>query len=147
MSMINVWVHLVWATKFRKPLLLKCIRKNVFRHMRKNAKEHRIHIDFINGHFDHVHVLVALRADQTIAKTVQLIKGESSRWINMHRLTSETFDWQNGYFAVSVDERNLNQVRNYIRNQETHHFEKTFIEECIAFEKRYNLVLNTDSFD
>lgn len=147
MSMIKVWVHLVWATKFRKPLLAKCIRQNVFRHMRKNANEHAVQIDFINGHFDHVHILVALRPDQSIADTVKLIKGESTHWINEHHLTAERFEWQRKYFAASVSEQNINRVRNYIKNQETHHAEKTFLEECDEFKEKYGLVLEDDLFD
>ncbi len=76
--MLKIWIHLVWATKSRKPLLDKSIRQKVWQHMRSNAQEKQIHVDFINGHVDHVHILLSLNADQTIAKTVQLIKGESS---------------------------------------------------------------------
>jgi REP element-mobilizing transposase RayT len=115
--------------------------------MRNNAKEHNIRIDFINGHFDHVHVLVSLYADQTIAKTVQLIKGESANWINTHRLTAEKFEWQTEYFAVSVSESDINRVRNYIKNQEKHHSGKTFLEECDEFIKRFGFVMMNDSFD
>jgi len=67
--------------------------------MRSNAQEKQIHVDFINGYVDHVHLLISLNADQTIAKTVQLIKGESSFWINKNNLCSEKFEWQGDYFV------------------------------------------------
>jgi REP element-mobilizing transposase RayT len=60
---------------------------------------------------------------------MQLIKGESSFWINQQGLTKEKFQWQTEYFAVSVSESILEKVRNYIRNQESHHSKKSFQEE------------------
>ena len=94
-------------------------------------------IDFINGYSDHCHCLVSLGIDQTIQKVVQLIKGESSFWINKNKLTKEKFEWQDEYFAVSVAESILDKVRAYIANQEEHHRIKTFQEEYEEFIKNY----------
>ena len=79
-----------------------------------------------------------LSALTKIGKVVQLIKGESSFWINKNNLTVEKFHWQDGYFAVSVSESIIEQVRNYIKNQETHHLKKTFSDEYLDFMKKYN---------
>lgn len=78
MPFTKIWLHLVWATKERALLLKKEIRQPLFTHIRNNAKTKGIYIDFINGHLDHVHCLVCLEPDQTVARVVQLIKGESS---------------------------------------------------------------------
>ena len=129
MPFLNVWIHLVWTTKKRNPLLTKRIRPYVFHHIRKNGQKKNIHIDFVNGYNDHVHCLVSLSNNQTISEIVQLIKGESAFWINGSRLCPETFEWQDEYFAVSVDESRVNAVREYIKNQEAHHTTKTFQEE------------------
>lgn len=86
MPFVKTWIHLVWSTKNREPFLTKEVRQKIFVHIRENAKEKGIYIDFINGHIDHVHCLVSLGVNQSIAKTVQLIKGESSFWINKNNL-------------------------------------------------------------
>jgi len=137
MPFIKVWVHLVWATKNRKPLLTSDTRQKIFVHIRENAKTKNIHIDCVNGHADHVHCLVALNQEQTIAKLVQLIKGESSFWINKNSLCKEKFEWQDDYFAVSVSESGVDKVRQYIKNQETHHAKKTFQREYDEFMEKY----------
>jgi type III secretory pathway component EscR len=67
-----------------------------------------------------------LGIDQTIQKVMQLIKGESSFWINKNELTNEKFEWQDEYFAVSVSESMLDKVREYIKKQEEHHSKKHF---------------------
>ncbi|MDN5200597.1 transposase [Fulvivirgaceae bacterium BMA10] len=95
-------------------------------------------MDFVNGYHDHCHCLLSLGIDQTMSKVMQLIKGESSFWINKNNLCKRKFEWQNEYFAVSVSESMLDRVRNYIRNQEEHHRKKTFQEEYAALMKKYH---------
>ena len=141
MPFIKIWIHLVWATKKREPLLTKDIRQLVFKHIRENAVIKNIHVDFVNGHVDHVHCLISLHPEQTISKVVQLIKGESSYWINKNNLCKEHFEWQDEYFAVSVSESSVNKVREYIKNQEEHHSKKTFQEEYDEFMHKYGFVL------
>ena len=141
MPFIKIWIHLVWATKKREPLLTKDIRQLVFKHIRENAVIKNIHVDFVNGHVDHVHCLISLHPEQTISKVVQLIKGESSCWINKNNLCKEHFEWQDEYFAVSVSESSVNKVREYIKNQEEHHSKKTFQEEYDEFMQKYGFVL------
>lgn len=68
---------------------------------------------------------------------MQLIKGESSFWINKNELTKSKFEWQDEYFAVSVSESIIDKVRNYIKNQESHHSKKTFQEEYDEFISKY----------
>jgi putative transposase len=144
MSFVKIWVHLVFATKDREPYLKKEFRDDVFRHIIENCKKNEIFLQAINGYTDHVHGLISLGKDQTIAKIAQLIKGESSFWINKNGLTSEKFSWQDDYFAVSVSESQLPIVVNYIKNQEKHHSKKTFNEEVNEFMTNYGWTLIKD---
>ncbi len=112
--------------------------------MLMNAREKGIFIDFINGYSDHCNCLVSLGVDQTIQKVIQLIKGESSHWINKAGLTTEKFEWQDEYFAVSVSESMLEIVRNYIKNQEEHHSKKTFQDEYDEFITKYGFGRHKD---
>jgi len=138
MPFVKVYIHFVWSTKNKIPFLnSRELRKQLCIHIRENAKEKDIFIDLINGHIDHLHCLVSLGADQTIQKVMQLIKGESSYWINHHVVLQEKFEWQDEYFAVSVSESQLKRVRNYILNQEAHHQIKTFQDEYDEFILKY----------
>ena len=136
MPFVKVWLHFVWSTKNREPFLTDEIRPKVFRHIRENAKAKDIHLDFINGYVDHVHCLISLGTNQTIEKIMNLLKGESSFWINKNQLCRTKFEWQDEYFVVSVSETNLEAVRKYIANQETHHQRRSFDDEFEAFLKR-----------
>ena len=140
MSYVSVYIHCVWSTKQRIPFLnSKELRLKVWNHIRENAKMKGIYIDFISGYSDHCHCLISLGKDQTIQKTIQLIKGESVFWINKNKLTPEKFQWQNEYFAIAVSESVLDKVRNYIKNQEEHHSQKTFQQEYEEFIEKFRL--------
>lgn len=102
------------------------MRQKVWNHIRENAKEKGIYIDYISGYSDHCHCIISLGVDQNIQKIIQLLKGESSYWINKLNLTKEKFEWQNEYFAVSVSESLIDKVRYYVKNQENHHKKKLF---------------------
>ena len=141
MPLLKIWIHLVWSTKNRAPVLTKDIRETIFNHIKENAKQKNIHIDFVNGHNDHVHCLISLNAEQTIAKVVQLLKGESSFWVNRNHLCREKLIWQEEYFAVSVSESGVNRVREYIKNQEEHHRLKTSREEYEEFISKYGFMI------
>jgi REP element-mobilizing transposase RayT len=130
MPFIKVYIHFVWSTKNRFPFLNKIeLREKMWKHIKENGKEKGIFIDFVNGYNDHCHCLVSLKSDQTIQKVIQMIKGESAFWFNNQNFILEKFGWQDEYFAVSVSESMIENVRNYIRNQETHHSKKSFDDE------------------
>ncbi|MDP1816207.1 MAG: IS200/IS605 family transposase [Leadbetterella sp.] len=138
MPFVKVYIHFVWSTKNRIPFLnTKELRILVWNHIRENAKEKGIFVDFVNGYADHCHCLVSLGVDQSILKVMQLIKGESSFWINKHGLTNGKFEWQDEYFAVSVSESVIDKVRDYIKNQEEHHSKKTFQQEYDEFISKF----------
>ncbi len=125
MPFIRVWIHYVWSTKNREPVLTDSIRDLLFDHIKQNARLKNIYLDRINGFYDHVQCLISLGSDQTIEKTAQLIKGESSFWLkNKSGLNAPKLEWQDEYFAVSVSESILGTVRSYIDNQVAHHQKK-----------------------
>ena len=129
MPHVRIWIHLIWSTKNREPLMSKRLRATIFSHIEENAKKKEIYLDCINGIADHVHALILLKSDQTVAKVAQLLKGECSHWVNDQKLSPTYFEWQDEYIAVSVSESQVAVVREYIRNQEEHHRKKSLGEE------------------
>ena len=88
---------------------------------------------------DHTHLLVGLHPDQSIAELVQLVKGNSSKWLNEHKLLPGRFEWQRGYGAFSYSRSQLDNVVNYIRTQPEHHRKLSFREECLEFLQRFEV--------
>ena len=137
MAFVKIMIHAVWGTKNREPFLTKELRPVVIEHIRQNAKNKGLFIDRLNGYTEHLHCLMGLNADMSIAKAMQLIKGESAFWINKQELTKHKFEWADEYFAVSVRESMLDKVRAYIDGQEEHHKRKTFQQEYEDFISTY----------
>ena len=145
MPYIKVYIHFVWSTKNRYPFLNTLeSRQLVWKHIKENANVKGIFIDYVNGYEDHCHCLISMGFNQNIEKIMQLIKGESSFWINKNQhlfpnLKGNRFEWQEEYFALSVSESILFRVRNYIKNQETHHQRKSFIKEYNEIVEKYKI--------
>ncbi len=70
---------------------------------------------------------------------MQLLKGESSYWINKNKLCRDKFEWQDEYYAASVSESIVTRVSEYIRNQEDHHRTRSYAHE-------YDLLLKNIEF-
>jgi REP element-mobilizing transposase RayT len=137
MAYVKNWLHCVWGTKNRVPYLTGRLISDLINHIKINAKEKGIYIDTINGHKEHMHCLISLDPDQTLSKVMQLIKGESSFWINKNKLTKLKFEWAVEYFAVSKSDSHVPKVRGYIKNQAEHHNKKTWEDEYNSFIKEY----------
>ncbi|MEX2336552.1 MAG: transposase [Fulvivirga sp.] len=85
----------------------------------------------VNGVTDHVHLFVGLKPAMSISDLVRDVKNNSSNFINTHQLVKGKFSWQEGYGAFSYSHSQIDQVYQYILNQEEHHKKKTFKEEYI----------------
>jgi len=134
----------VFSTKDRKTILSDNIRQEVHQHIIENCKLKNIYLQAINGFTEHIHCLISLGKDQSIAQVVQLIKGESSFWINKSKLVNGKFAWQDDYFAVSVSESQVKTITNYIKNQENHHKHKLYSREVEEFMTKYGFMLLND---
>ena len=144
MPFVKIWIHAVWSTKNREHWLDKSFRQELFDHIYKNALSKDILMEIVDGHSNHVHCLFRLKNEQTISKVMQLIKGESSFWINQQKFIKEKFIWQEEYYAVSVSESKVNTTRAYIENQENHHRKISFPQEYQEFVDYYNFQIHED---
>ena len=133
MPYTKVLIHFIWSTKNRQNLISKDLKPLLLQHIKENSIKKEIFIDTLNCVSDHIHLLVSLGSEQTIAKLAMLIKGESSFWVNKQKLIKPNFEWQDEYIALSVSFSAIDKVRSYILNQEEHHKKKTFTEEYEEF--------------
>jgi REP element-mobilizing transposase RayT len=131
---INLHYHLVWATKERRNLIDPSWKTRLRAWLGGCARE-RVGVALeINGMSEHVHALVGLKPTHRLADFMRVLKSESSQWIHKE-LRAHLFQWQEGYFAVSVGPSQLEKVRHHIRNPEEHHRQKTFEEEYVELLK------------
>ncbi|HUG70237.1 MAG TPA: transposase [Pirellulaceae bacterium] len=129
-SLAQVWLHLVFSTKDRQPFLKNItFREEMFRMLAYHVKESKCVSASVGGYEDHVHLLVGLSRTITIAKLVESIKTETSKWAKGANGGTSVFTWQAGYGAFSVSHSLRDVVDKYIRTQAEHHRKMTFQDE------------------
>ncbi len=141
----NLLVHAVWSTKNRQPFITKDIKTRLHGYLRSAIDDSGAKLLFINGVEDHVHLLFVTPLTLLIPDLLEKVKPASTKWLQKTFPQTKEFSWQTGYGAFSVGKSNLQQVINYIANQEEHHknvsFEEEFIflleAQGIPYDKRY----------
>jgi len=123
----QLYLHFVWSTWDRLPLITPALREPIYRCMLEQARKHRCEVIAIGGVEDHVHVLLEFHPMARISEVVQHVKGASSHLVTQELAPGEFFKWQGAYGAFSLSKRQVPHVRRYIHHQEEHHHAGTTI--------------------
>lgn len=115
----ELFVHLVWSTWDRKPMIDNELRPWLWATIATIAREIGCPWVVVGGVEDHVHLLCALPATLAVAELANRVKGGSSRAANARN--PESLRWQGGYAVFSVSPRDRDMLEAYVRNQELHH--------------------------
>lgn len=130
-SLSQMYIHLVFSTKFRRPFILPEIKDELHAYIAEILKQHDSPALIINSVPDHIHILFRLSKNYSLAKIVEEIKKCSSKWMKskVQSHSGLQFSWQIGYGAFSVSSSGVDNVRKYIARQEEHHKDKSHKEE------------------
>jgi len=131
--------HCVWSTKNREPYLTPDLRDRLWPYLGGIAKQNQIKMLAIGGAVDHVHILLSLPATLAVAKAMQLLKGNSSKWIRETFPKMHSFAWQEGYGAFSVSISGVEPTIAYVRTQTEHHRKRSFREEFASMLRKHGL--------
>jgi putative transposase len=129
-------IHVVFSTKGRAKTIPKSWELRVWAYLSGICRNHGIFSYAVGGTEDHIHLLVEVPANLSVARAVSTIKSNSSRWANERGLT---FAWQQGYAAFSVSASIIPAVVRYIENQEAHHKKMSFDDELVAMLRKHGV--------
>ena len=129
----QIHIQFVFAVKYRDGLIQSSFKAELYQYISGILKPHNHKLLAINGMPDHIHIFIGMRPTQSISDLMQDIKGNSSKWINEKKFLKVKFEWQEGYGAFSYSKSHVQNVINYIQNQEERHKIKTFQEEYLEF--------------
>ncbi|GAA4061292.1 IS200/IS605 family transposase [Flavobacterium cheonanense] len=135
----QIHVQFVFAVKFRNGLIHASFKEELYQYISGIIKANNHKLLAINGMPDHLHIFIGMRPTQSISNLLQDIKGSSSKWINEKKFLKVKFEWQEGYGAFSYSKSHVNNVINYIQNQENHHKKETFRDEYLKFLKVFEI--------
>jgi putative transposase len=121
-TVYDIKYHLVWITKYRKPVLRGAIAERVRDLIREICKARDVEI--LKGHVsaDHVHIFVSVPPHISVSQLVQWIKGKTSRKIlaefkTLSRVFWGRHIWGRGYFVASSGHVTDEAIMNYIEQQ------------------------------
>jgi len=132
-------MHYVFSTKERQNLITPALQERLYPYIGGIARGLKMQAIAIRGTLDHMHILLSLPSTVTIAKAIQLIKGNSSKWIHEAFPDLRHFEWQEGYGAFSIGISQMDATVKYIENQAEHHRKKTFPEEFTQFLEKHGI--------
>jgi len=130
-------IHCVWSTKNRACFLDSDLRERLGPYLGGIARENKMKALAVGGTADHVHILISLPGTLSVATAIQLLKGNSSKWIHETFPKLADFTWQQGYAAFSIGVSGVEATATYIRNQAEHHKQRTFHEEFAAMLRKH----------
>jgi putative transposase len=129
-------VHIIFSTKNRAPTITPALRPQLWNYIAGICHSQKIFCHAIGGTADHLHLLIQIPADIPLAKSVNTIKSNSSRWMTQN---GPKFSWQENYAAFSVSHSVLPAVIRYINSQEHHHRRMDFSAELLALLKKHDV--------
>lgn len=135
----QIYIQVVFAVKGRQNLLANEWRQEVFKYMAGIIKNKGQKPIIINGVSDHVHVFIGLKPSMALSDLVRDVKNNSTNFINDNNWIKGKFSWQEGYGVFSYSHSQVENVYNYILNQEQHHKKQTFQEEYMDFLKKFEV--------
>ena len=136
---------MVFSTKDRERCLAPEIRPRIWSYLGGIGRENNIDILVVGGYEDHCHLLISLPSTLSIAQTVRLLKGSSSRWISQAFPQLQFFLWQPGYGAFGIGISQIKKTIEYINNQEEHHKHQSFKDEYVGFLNHHHIAFDKES--
>ncbi len=131
--------HVVFGTKFRRPIIRSEIQERLYEYIGGIIRAKQGHLIEIGGVADHIHVLTGMPPTITVSDFVRDLKANSARWLNELNVIDQRFEWQKGYGAFTVSYSQVEQVRQYIQNQQEHHRVTTFAQEYVLMLERHGI--------
>lgn len=135
----QLYIHCVFAVKYRAAVIHPDWEDMLHKYITGIVQHNGHKLLAINSAYDHIHLFIGLNPKQSISELMQLVKGDSSELINKKGLTSQKFQWQEGYGVFSNSRSQIDSVVKYILNQKEHHKKKTFRDEYLKMLKDFQV--------
>ncbi|HET6387435.1 MAG TPA: IS200/IS605 family transposase [Armatimonadota bacterium] len=120
-SYSELYVHLVWATWDRVPLLVPELQRFVFADILCECDKVKAQVLALGGTEDHVHLLAQIPTTLSVAMLAKQAKGASSHLVTHGYEAGAPFRWQAGFGGFTVSRWDVPKIQDYIRRQPEHH--------------------------
>ena len=134
-SLSKIYIHAIFSTKNREFLIDDNVEHELWQVIGGLINQTGSKVIKVGGFLNHVHILFDLARTSTVAKTLEIVKSLSSKWIKTRGPQYDGFFWQNGYAAFSVEPNRVKSLIKYIETQRAHHQNLIYQDEVRKFFK------------
>jgi REP element-mobilizing transposase RayT len=142
----QIHIQSVFAVQNRQSLIHESWKDELYKYITGIIQKYDHKVLQINGMPDHIHILYGMRPTQSLSDLMKYVKQDSSKWINTKGLVNRKFSWQAGYGAFSYSKSDIQNVINYIKNQEEHHQKTKFKDEYKQLLKKFEVDIKNNIF-
>jgi len=135
----QIHIQFVFAVKFRRALIDSSWKDELHKYITGMIQNKTHKMLQINTMPDHLHMLIGFRPNENMSQLIQVVKSESTKWVNDTNRSVQKFAWQDGFGGFSYSKSHVPDVIRYIQNQEQHHKKQTFLEEYVSFLKAFEI--------
>lgn len=135
----QIYLQFVFAVKHRQSLIPREHKEELHKYITGLVRNRNAKMLAVHCMPDHAHLFVGFNPSNNIPDFVKEIKVETNEFVEEKKWTKSKFGWQNGYGVFSYSRSQIDNVINYILNQEEHHRKKTFRDEYITFLKKFEV--------
>jgi len=135
----QIYIQVVFAVQGRQCLIQPDYKEEIHKYITGIVTNQGQKMIQINGVADHVHLLIGMKPNIALSDLVRDVKAGSSKFINERRWIKGKFNWQEGFIAFSYGHSQLDQVIQYIRNQEKRHQKNSFKNEYLTLLRKFDI--------
>lgn len=135
----QLYIHIVFTVKNRESIIPKKNKEELQKYITGIIQNRNHKLLAINTMPDHIHILIGYKPSQPLPDLIRDIKANSSKFMNEKRWIIGRFNWQEGYGAFSYSRSGIDNVINYINNQEEHHKKSSFKDEYLQLLKKFEV--------
>ena len=116
--------HIVWVTKYRKPIFIGDIKIDMKNYLLYTLKSLDMNVIAMEIMSDHIHLLVNCKPQLRLSDAIKILKGNTARWLFLKypEIKKQLWGgqlWNPSNFVATVSDRTLEQIEHYINNQKT----------------------------
>ena len=138
-SFSQIYIQVVFAVYGRENFLVKPWCNEVYKYMAGIIKGKNQKPIIVNGCLNHVHLFFGLKPSMALSDLIRDVKNNTSNFINDQKFVMGKFFWQEGFGSFSYAQSQIEQVYQYILNQEEHHRIKTITAEYLEFLQKFEI--------
>lgn len=135
----QIYLQFVFAVKGRECLIPSQHKEELHKYITGLVRNRNAKMLAVHCMPDHVHLFVGFKPSISISDFIKEVKVEAIEFINSKGWVKGKFSWQEGYGVFSYSHSHIDNVVQYILNQETHHQKTNFQQEYIELLKRFEI--------